>query len=128
MKEDNNSYYSQGYKEGYETGYAQGDKGYNVYKNIDLKNETNWNAMQSIAIDCTDLPEYSNYSAADFLIIPTSIYEQNVGYESVHRLDNVQWEYNDGILTIKNAVLHLINGSDSQHLDLWYSSFDIYIK
>lgn len=96
------------------------------WKSVDIKNETNHNNARTITVDCTDIQGYDQFSKDDFLVVPTGIYERNRGQESVHRLEKVDWDYSNGILTINNQVCHLTNESDGQQVDMWYSGFDIY--
>lgn len=97
------------------------------YKSVSL-DSTDHNQVRSITVDCTDIQGYEQYTQEDYLVVPTGVYEKNRGQESAHTLDRVSWDYNNGILTITNSVLHTKNESDSQQVDMWYSSFDIYAR
>ncbi|MEY8265072.1 hypothetical protein AALA79_01645 [Lachnospiraceae bacterium 64-25] len=96
------------------------------WKNVDIKNERNYINAQTVTVDCTDIQGYDQLTKDDFLVVPTSVYEKNHGQESIHELGRVNWNYNDGILTINNSVCHITNESDGQQVDMWYSGFEIY--
>lgn len=132
-KDGYDSGYTKGNKDGYDSGYSQGyEDGASAefipYKSVDLKNEKNINNVKEIIVDCTDIQGYAQYSDADFLVVPTSVYENNIGMENPHMLDKVSWNYSNGFLTIHNSTLGLSNESDSQMVVMWYSSFDIYAR
>lgn len=95
---------------------------------MDVRSETYHDNVRNITVDCTDISGYADYTASDFLVVPTSVYEKNIGLESVHRLNTVSWDYSNGILTIRNDVFHNIGGDGMQMIDMWYSGFDIYTK
>ena len=99
-----------------------------VYKSVDLKNETNINNVKEITVDCRDIQGYAQYSDADFLVAPTSVYENHIGFSNTYTLDKVSWEYSYGILTIHNSTIGLGDAGSSQTLTMWYSSFDIYTR
>lgn len=118
------------YNNRYASGYNQGleDATLEIYKSIDMKSENNINNMKTITVDCTDLAGYGQYTKEDFIVVPTSVYEKNEGFEDAHALGKIDWNYNNGILTIINSVLGQGNEADGQLLLMWYSSFDIYAK
>ena len=97
-----------------------------VYKSVDLKKEKDINNVKEITVDCRDIQGYAQYSDADFLVAPTSVYENHIGFSYTYTLDKVSWSYSNGILTIHNSTIGLGDAGSSQTLTMWYSSFDIY--
>ena len=116
------------YGEGADTVRKKLGNDFAVYKSVDLKKEKDINNVKEITVDCRDIQGYAQYSDADFLVAPTSVYENHIGFSNTYTLDKVSWEYSNGILTIHNRTIGLGDAYSDQTLTMWYSSFDIYTR
>lgn len=108
-----------------------GNEEFIPWKTVDLKSVTDRNQMRVIEVDCRELPGYTGYGEGDFLVVPASVYQRNVGMEYAKNMDaRITWSYGGGTLRIQNSIFYQNNsaGEDSQFAEMWYSSFEIYVR